>query len=120
VKVFGRITIVALILLAVFTMANWSVFTAPATLDFLFFSVQGLLGLVLLAVTLAFVALFTIYALSLRTTHRAATPHERAGRPATAIDIPRMREKNSSATVLMEAPVSAIASDFRLSYWALP
>ena len=67
-KVFGWITIVALVLLAVFTIANWSLFTAPATLDFLVLSVQGPLGLVLLGVTLAFVALFAIYALSLRTT----------------------------------------------------
>ena len=67
-KVFGWITLIALVLLALFTVANWSLFTAPATLDFLAFSVQGPLGLVLLGVTLAFVALFTIYALSLHTT----------------------------------------------------
>jgi uncharacterized integral membrane protein len=66
-KVFGWVTLIALVLLAVFTIANWSLFTAPATLDFLVFSVQGPLGLVLLGVTLAFVVLFAIYALSLRT-----------------------------------------------------
>jgi uncharacterized integral membrane protein len=65
-KVFGWILLLALVLLAVFTMANWSLFIAPATLDLLVFSVQGPLGLVLLGVTFVFIALFAIYALSLR------------------------------------------------------
>jgi uncharacterized integral membrane protein len=65
-KVFGWILLLALVLLAVFTMANWSLFIAPATLDLLVFSVQGPLGVVLLGVTFVFIALFAIYALSLR------------------------------------------------------
>jgi uncharacterized integral membrane protein len=65
-KVFGWILLLALVLLAVFTMANWSLVIAPATLDLLVFSVQGPLGLVLLGVTFVFIALFAIYALSLR------------------------------------------------------
>src|SRR5690242_8909162 len=65
-KVFGWILLVALVLLAAFTMANWSLFVAPATLDFIVFSVQGPLGLVLLGVTFVFIALFALYALSLR------------------------------------------------------
>ena len=65
-KVFGWILLIALILLGVFTIANWSLFVAPATLDLLVFSVQGPLGLVLLGVTCVFIALFAIYALSLR------------------------------------------------------
>jgi uncharacterized integral membrane protein len=65
-KVFGWILLLALVLLAVFTMANWSLFIAPATLNLLVFSVQGPLGLVLLGVTFVVIALFAIYALSLR------------------------------------------------------
>jgi uncharacterized integral membrane protein len=63
----GWIILVALVLLAFFAVANWSLLTAPATLDFLAFTVQGPLGLILFSVTIAFAALFAIYALSLRT-----------------------------------------------------
>jgi uncharacterized integral membrane protein len=67
-KVLTWIILITLALLAVFTVANWSLFTAPATLDFVAFSLQGPLGLILLGVMFVVVALFTIYALSLRTT----------------------------------------------------
>jgi uncharacterized integral membrane protein len=66
-KALGWIIIVALVLLAFFAVANWSLLTAPATLDFLAFTVQGPLGLILLGVTVGFATLFAIYALSLRT-----------------------------------------------------
>ena len=66
-NVLGWIVLIALVLLALFTVANWSLFTTPAALDFLVFTIQGPLGLVLLGVTAGFVALFAVYALSLRT-----------------------------------------------------
>lgn len=66
-KALGWIILGALLLLAFFAVANWSLLTAPATLDFLAFKVQGPLGLILVGVTIGFAALFAIYALSLRT-----------------------------------------------------
>ncbi|MFA5082081.1 MAG: hypothetical protein WC474_06015 [Hydrogenophilaceae bacterium] len=66
-KYLGVIIIVALSLLAVFTLANWSVLTAPTLLSFIVFEVQGPLGVVLLGVTLVLVGLFALYALSMRT-----------------------------------------------------
>lgn len=67
-KLMGWIILLGLALLVAFAVANWTLFTAPHTLDLLFMQVSAPLALVLLAVTLAFVAVFTIYALSLRTT----------------------------------------------------
>jgi uncharacterized integral membrane protein len=66
-KVFAWIALLALALLTLFAAANWSLVTAPASLDFLAFTVQGPLGLILLSATLLIAALFAIYALSLRT-----------------------------------------------------
>lgn len=66
-KALGWIIVTALVLLAFFAVANWSLLIAPATLDFLVFTVQGPLGLIMLGVTIGFAALFAIYALSLRT-----------------------------------------------------
>lgn len=66
-KLFGWITLIALVLLALFAAANWILLIAPATLNFLVFTVQGPLGLILLGAALVFAALSAIYALSLRT-----------------------------------------------------
>jgi len=63
----GAVILVALFLLAVFTLANWSVLSAPATLSFIVFEVDGPLGVIMLGVTLVLVALFVLYALTLRT-----------------------------------------------------
>ena len=63
----GAIILVALLLLAVFTLANWAVLTAPTTLSFVAFNVEGPLGVILLGVTLVLVVLFVLYALTLRT-----------------------------------------------------
>ena len=63
----GAVILVALFLLAVFTLANWSVLSAPATLSFIAFEVDGPLGVILRGGTLVLVALFVLYALSLRT-----------------------------------------------------
>lgn len=64
---FGVLILVALLLLAVFTLANWSVLTATTTLSFLVFSLEGPLGVILLGAILVLVALFVLYALTLRT-----------------------------------------------------
>ncbi len=66
-NILGVIILVALFLLAVFTLANWSVLTAPTLLSFVAFDVEGPLGVILLGVTLVLVALFVVYALMLRT-----------------------------------------------------
>ena len=67
-KILGPLIFAGLILLGVFTLANWSVLNAPATLSFVAFSLEAPLGLVLLGITLVFVTLFTAYVLVLRTT----------------------------------------------------
>ncbi|OJY56286.1 hypothetical protein [Thiobacillus sp. 0-1251] len=66
-NVLGAVILVALFLLAGFTLANWSVLTAPTLLSFVAFHVEGPLGVILLGVTLVLVALFVLYALMLRT-----------------------------------------------------
>lgn len=63
----GAIILAALFLLAVFTLVNWSVLTVPTTISFVAFDVEGPLGVILLGVTLVLVALFVLYALTLRT-----------------------------------------------------
>lgn len=63
----GIVILAALFLLAVFTLANWAVLTAPTLLSFVAFHVEGPLGVILLGVTLFLVALFVLYALMLRT-----------------------------------------------------
>ncbi|MBU4499753.1 MAG: hypothetical protein Q8K57_16370 [Thiobacillus sp.] len=63
----GAIILVALLLLSVFTLANWAVLTAPTTLSFVAFNIEGPLGVILLGVTLVLVVLFVLYALTLRT-----------------------------------------------------
>lgn len=67
-KFLGAITLVALAVLAIFTIANWSVLTASTTLSFVALEVQGPLGLILLAAVLLFAALFAVYAMALRAT----------------------------------------------------
>jgi len=66
-KFLGAIILTALVLLAFFTLANWSVLTASTTLSFVVFKVEGPLGLTLLGVTLVMAALFTVHALAVRT-----------------------------------------------------
>lgn len=63
----GIVILLALFLLAVFTLANWAVLSASSTLSFIVFDVEGPLGVILLGTMLALVALFVVYALSLRT-----------------------------------------------------
>jgi len=66
-KFLGATILAALVLLAFFTLANWSVLTASTTLSFVAFKVEGPLGLTLLGVILVMAALFTVHALALRT-----------------------------------------------------
>jgi uncharacterized integral membrane protein len=63
----GIIILLALFLLSVFTLANWAVLSASSTLSFIVFDVEGPLGVILLGAMLALVALFVVYALSLKT-----------------------------------------------------
>lgn len=63
----GAVILAVLFLLAVFTLANWSVLSAPAALSFVAFEVEGPLGVILLGAMLVLVALFVLYALTLRT-----------------------------------------------------
>ncbi len=67
-KILGIVTLVALVLLGFFAIANWSLLVEPASINLLAFTVQGSLGLILLFTTLAFVVLCAVYALSIRTT----------------------------------------------------
>ena len=66
-KMLGWIIMLALVLLALFAAANWPLLTETATLNFLVFTVQGPLGVILLGATVAFIALLAVYVLSLRT-----------------------------------------------------
>lgn len=63
----GVVIMVALILLTAFSLANWSVLSAPATLSFIVFDIEGPLGVILLGAMLVLVGLFVLYALTLRT-----------------------------------------------------
>lgn len=66
-SLLGAVVLVAVLLLVLFALANWSVLIAPATLSFLVFQVEGPLGVILLAGMLLLLALFVLYALALRT-----------------------------------------------------
>lgn len=66
-NLLGAVILLALFLLAVFTLANWTALTAPTALSFLVFEVEGPLGVLLLGAMLVLVALFALYALTLRT-----------------------------------------------------
>lgn len=63
----GGVLLAVLFVLAVFTLANWSVLSASATLSFIVFEVDGPLGVVLLGIMLVLVMLFMLYVLTLRT-----------------------------------------------------
>lgn len=64
---FGVVILVILLVVAVFSLANWSVLSAPATLSFIVFDIEGPLGVILLGAMLVLVGLFVLYALTLRT-----------------------------------------------------
>ena len=64
---FAWILSAALLLLTIFAVANWSLLTASASLNFLLFNIQGPLGLILFLALVGFAVVFGVYALSLRT-----------------------------------------------------
>lgn len=66
-RILAWLGLAGLFVLALFAVANWSLLTASASLNFLAFTVQGPLGLILLTANLVFFAIFAVYALSLRT-----------------------------------------------------
>ncbi|MEQ1713324.1 MAG: hypothetical protein ABL908_18265 [Hyphomicrobium sp.] len=66
-NILGVVIGVILLLLAVFSLANWSVLSAPATLSFIVFDIEGPLGVILLGAMLVVVGLFVLYVLTLRT-----------------------------------------------------
>ncbi|MBN1212477.1 MAG: hypothetical protein JXA92_07855 [candidate division Zixibacteria bacterium] len=57
-----------LLILIIFTAANWSVLNTNTVLSFVFFDFEGPLGVILLVIILALVLLLVAYALLLRTT----------------------------------------------------
>ncbi len=57
------LVVAAMALLAVFTLLNWTAFTAPTTLSLAFGEVQAPLGLIMLAVTGFISGLFLVYIL---------------------------------------------------------
>ena len=67
------VILLALVVLAVFAAANWALLTASATLDFLFFTVEGPLGIILLGAMAVLVALLAAYAASVRMTSLVET-----------------------------------------------
>ena len=66
-RLIGSIIIIALLLLGVFLLLNWSAMTVPTQLSFLFFETKGSPGLIFLGITLLFSVLFISYTLTLRT-----------------------------------------------------
>lgn len=58
--------VTGLVLLLMFAVANWSLLTAPASLNLLLFSVDAPLGAILLGATLVLVGLAVAYVLWLR------------------------------------------------------
>ncbi|MDH5245859.1 MAG: LapA family protein [Betaproteobacteria bacterium] len=60
--------ILVFVVLAIFTVLNWSAFMSPTTLSLLFASVQAPLGLIMLVVTALLAALFLTYLAYVQTT----------------------------------------------------
>ncbi len=67
-KILGPFILLAMIALAVFTLANWSVLMTPTELSFVAFRLEAPMGLILLGTIVGFVAFFSMYVLILRTT----------------------------------------------------
>jgi uncharacterized integral membrane protein len=67
-KILSWLIITCVILLGMFSVANWNLLTAPASINLLAFTIEGPLGMILLGATLVLLALCTVYVLWLRTT----------------------------------------------------
>ncbi|HQT35131.1 MAG TPA: hypothetical protein PLE48_07965 [Thiobacillus sp.] len=59
-NILGAVIGLVLVLLAVFSLVNWPLFSAPASLFFIVFGIQGLLGVILLGVVLVLVGWFLL------------------------------------------------------------
>ena len=92
-KLFGWITLVAVVLLVLFAGANWNLLTAPAMLNLLAFTVEGPLGVILLAVAVGFAGLSAIYALSLRASALVET-----SRHVKALEVQRRLAEEADAS----------------------
>jgi len=66
-KILSFIIIAILILVAIFTAANWGVLMQTTPLSFVAFEIQGPLGIILLGITLVVVVLVVGYSTILRT-----------------------------------------------------
>lgn len=66
-KLLGIVVLLAVVLLAAFAQANWSLLVTPATIHFLGFSSEGPLGAIVLGAALLPAALLAVYAMTLRT-----------------------------------------------------
>ena len=87
--------------LALFTAVNWSAFTTPTTLSVIFATVEAPLGLVLLGMVAALVALFLIYVVYLQSsvlfeTRRHARELHAQRELAERTEISRIHELQSS------------------------
>ena len=107
-NILGAIILAALFLLAVFTLANWSVLTEPTTLSFVAFNIDGPLGVILLGITLVLVALFTLYALMLRThmlmeSHRLNQELQAQRKLAESAETSRINELRTQIDARMDA-----------------
>ena len=63
----GWLIFIGLMFVAIFAVANWTLLTASATLNFLLFTVEGPFALILFSAIMLFGVLFAVYALTLRT-----------------------------------------------------
>ena len=111
-KLLGWVTLVAVVLLALFAVANWNLLTAPAMLNFLVFSVEGPLGIILLAVAMTFAGLSAIYALTLRASALIET-----SRHIKALDVMRRlaEEADASRFTALSAQIEQEFSSLRAS-----
>ncbi|MFZ5981293.1 MAG: hypothetical protein ACOYVF_11740 [Candidatus Zixiibacteriota bacterium] len=66
-RVLLFIIAIVMLVLIIFTAANWSVLNADTTMSFVVFEFEGPLGVILLVIILALVLLLVAYALLLRT-----------------------------------------------------
>ncbi|MEO8464745.1 MAG: LapA family protein [Gammaproteobacteria bacterium] len=118
-KILSWLTLVALVLLCFFAVANWSLLTTSASLNLLAFRVDGPLGLILLGATLVLVALFAIYALAVRTSalvesRRSARDLEAQRELADRAEASRFTELGSrlqEETAGLRAAVEAVRVD---------
>lgn len=65
-QLLGWLILAILVLLALFSAANWGLLTTPTSIDLLVLTVEAPVGLILLATTVVIVALFAVYVVSLR------------------------------------------------------